>query len=289
MDSFTAKSALQWAVPQIKQAGSQSAQLDAEVLLAHTLQQDRAWLFTHPHTPLTPAQSDTFQQAVARRVQREPVAYIVQQRAFFGLDFWVTPAVLIPRPETELLIETALEMARQQPGAPLKLADVGTGSGCIAVTLARHLPLAHVWATDISAAALNVARRNAETHGVTGRISFATGNLLAALPGPFNLIVSNPPYVAQADVISPDTMPEVRHFEPHLALNGGPSGLELIERLLAQAVGRLQPDGSLLVEIGYNQGPAVRAMAQRHFPAATARIKQDLAGLDRLLVVRQPG
>lgn len=255
--------------------------------MAHTLQQDRTWLFTHSGTLLSPAQIAAFQQQVARRNQREPVAYIVQQRAFFGLDFWVTPDVLVPRPETELLVETALELAQQHPsGAPLALADVGTGSGCIAVALARHLPQARVWASDISPAALAVARKNAALHGVAQRITFTKGDLLTGLPNALDLIVSNPPYVAQAVVASPDTMPEVRLFEPRLALDGGPSGLEVIERLLAQAATRLQPAGSLLVEIGFDQGQAVHALAKQYFPAATVRIKPDLAGLDRLLVVR---
>ncbi|GAB4460776.1 MAG: peptide chain release factor N(5)-glutamine methyltransferase [Anaerolineae bacterium] len=289
MENFTVRAALQWAAPQIKQAGSESAQLDAEVLLCHTLRQERAWLFAHPHTPLSPAQSATFRQQVNRRLNREPVAYIVQQRAFFGLDFWVTPDVLIPRPETELLVETALQLAGAQPGAPLTIADVGTGSGCIAVSLARHLPRAVVWAVDISPGALAVAERNAKAHGVAGRITFAGGDLLAPLPGPFDVIASNPPYVAQADLTNPATMPEVRRFEPHLALDGGPSGLQVIERLLCQAAEKLRPTGSLLVEIGFNQGQAARALAQRHFPKAAAQIKQDLAGLDRLLVVRQQG
>jgi release factor glutamine methyltransferase len=287
LDSFTVKTALHWAVHQIKQAGSESAQLDAEVLLTHTLQQDRTWLFTHSNTTLSHTQIAAFKQQVARRNRREPVAYIVQQRAFFGLNFRVTPDVLIPRPETELLVETALEIAQgRPPDAPLSLADVGTGSGCIAVTLARQLPQARVWAGDISTAALAVARNNAETHGVADRITFTAGDLLAGLPESLDLIVSNPPYVEQADVTSPNTMPEVRLYEPHLALDGGPSGLEIIERLLAQAAQKLHPAGSLLVEIGYNQGQAVHALAQRYFPAATVRIMPDLAGLDRLLVVR---
>ena len=287
MDNHNIKSTVRSAALRFEQAGILTAQLDAEILLAYVLNKSRTWLYTYPHFQPPKKQLITFRQLVVRREQREPVAYIIGQKAFYGLDFLVTPDVLIPRPETELLVEQALEIIRQQDsGRSLNLVDVGTGSGCIAIALAHHLKTVQITAVDLSDAALRVAKENAINHEVQSGICFKKSDLLTNIPGPIDVIVSNPPYIAQAVVHSPETMPEVRQFEPHLALNGGPSGLETIERLLAQAAQKLNRPGNLLVEIGFDQGPAVLQLARSRFPEAAIQILPDLAGLDRLLVVR---
>ena len=274
------------AAQRLARAGCDSPILDAEILLAHALRQNRAWLYAHPTN--IPAQShlDKFCNLLARREQREPVAYLVGHKEFFALDFEVTPHVLIPRPDTELLVETAIAMNNEQIKGGGRIVDVGTGSGCIAVTLAKHLPAVRLIAVDRSVAALSVARRNAVRHEVMDRISFVSGDLLQALTGPFEMIVSNPPYVSRAELA--DTSPEVNQYEPHLALNGGKDGLNIVRRLLAQGQAQLKPGGSLLVEIGAAQGNAVTHLAQTHFPQATISLKKDLAGRDRLLVVTSP-
>jgi release factor glutamine methyltransferase len=254
------------------------------VLLAHALGRERSWLYAHPENLLSPHQLSLYQSLVSRRARREPVAYLTGHKEFFGLDFVVTPDVLIPRPETEHLVEWALQLAVAIP-SPLTMADVGTGSGAIAVTLAVRLAQAVVVATDTSSAALAVTQRNAGCHGVAGRIHCVQGDLLAPLIGRFHLIVANPPYLSHADLAA--APPEVANWEPRAALDGGPDGLAVIRHLLAMASDRLHPNGALLVEIGASQGPEVFSLARRHFPQAKVEIARDYAGLDRLLVVRQ--
>jgi len=272
------------AIERLAAAGCDTARLDAEVLLAHILGRDRSWLYAHPGRPLSSHQLNACQSLVSRRVDREPVAYLVGHKEFFDLDFFVTRDVLIPRPETEHLVEWALQWASSAKPGPLSVADVGTGSGAIAVTLAAHVPRAHIFATDTSRPALAVARDNAVRHGVASRVSCVMGDLLAPLAGPFHLIAANPPYLSHADLAS--TPPEVARWEPRPALDGGPDGLEAIRRLLAMAATRLCAGGLLLVEIGAGQGLDVLALAGRYFEQATFEIARDYAGLDRLLVVR---
>jgi release factor glutamine methyltransferase len=271
-------------------AGCDAPTLEAEVLLAHALGQDRVWLYTHPqHNP--PANLlDKFYHLLNRRERREPVAYLTGHKEFFALDFIVNPYVLIPRPETELLVETAIEAIKRvdaltNQATPYTIVDVGTGSGCISVTLAKHLSTAKFLAIDYSAAALNVARQNAVWHGVAASISFLQSDLLQSLSGPVDMIVSNPPYVSQNELAA--ASPEVSYYEPRLALEGGNDGLKLVHRLLAQAQSQLKPNGSLLVEIGSNQGGEVTRLAKKYFPNAAIQLKKDLAGLDRLLIVAQ--
>ena len=261
--------------------GCDTPRLDAEVLLAHVLRQDRAWLYAHPEYALSPDQLGDYQVLIARRAEREPVAYLIGHKEFFGLDFAVTPGVLIPRPETERLVEVALRIGGASP-APIALADVGTGSGAIAVTLAVHMPAAHVFAADVSAAALAVARHNAARHGVADRVHCLQADLLTPLKGAFQLIVANLPYLSRADLAA--APPEVAHWEPRPALDGGPDGLAAIRRLLTMVVDRLRPAGALLAEIGAGQGADVLALAHHHLPGAMVEIVQDYAGLDRLLV-----
>ena len=286
MSTVSVSAALRAATQRLAADGCNTPQLDAEVLLAFTLNQSRTWLLTYPEISLNKQQQEQFLLLVERRRQHEPVAYIVGQKAFFGLDFLVTPAVLIPRPDTELLVETALEIASGwEADASPNIADVGTGSGCIAVSLAKNLEKAELTAIDISSQALQVAKKNAAAHGVSDRIKFLQGDLLTPLPEPVNMIVSNPPYVSQPELQAEDMMPDVVQYEPDLALNGGENGLVLVEQLLTQATEKLKPGGSMLVEIGYRQGGAAKKLAQNCFPFATVAIQQDLAGLDRLLVI----
>lgn len=304
MRLLTISEALTTARHRLRAAGCDAPTLDAELLLAHTLHKDRAWLLTYPQTPLTGEQQLKFRAWLERRAKREPVAYLLGRKEFFGLEFAVTPQVLIPRPETELLVETALEIARQRfeqassgsnqtearlhyPGHfPFVIADAGTGSGCIAVVLAKYLSFASVFAIDSSGDALQLARQNAFRHEVADAITFLAGNLLDPLPLPVDLVVSNPPYVGQAELNG--LAPEVSQYEPRLALDGGPDGLEVIRKLLPQAREKLKAGGSLLVEIGATQGQAVAQLARRHFSSTDIQIKQDLAGRDRLLVVKKP-
>jgi release factor glutamine methyltransferase len=287
LQCHTIREVLEAAVQRLTWAGCNTPRLDAEVLLAHVLDKDRTWLYLWPEFELDRRRYNYFSELVTRRERREPVAYLTGLKSFFGLEFLVNSDTLIPRPETELLVETALQLASHN--TPLTIADIGTGSGCIAIALATHLAEARIFAIDISPQAIQMAWRNAERHQVLDRITFLIGNLLLPLAGPVDFIVSNPPYIRYAELRPPLTMAEVYQYEPHLALDGGLDGLLIIRRLLAQAREKLKPEGTLLVEIGATQGDAVRKLAATHFPEATITIKKDLAGLDRLLVVQQAG
>jgi release factor glutamine methyltransferase len=266
-------------------AGCDSPQLDAEVLLAHALDQDRAWLYAHPDYTLSLTQSRAYQSLLDRRARREPVAYLTGHKEFYALDFYVTPHVLIPRPETELLVDRAIQYI-ETLSTSATIADVGTGSGAIAVTLALHLPQAQIIATDTSPAALVVARRNAARHGVASRVFPIQADLLAPLSQRLDLIVANPPYLNRDELCT--ASPEVAYWEPRAALDGGPDGLAIIRRLLAMASHRLASGAALLVEIGASQGYGVLELACRHFPGASVEIVQDYANRDRLLFVQYP-
>ncbi len=261
--------------------------LDGPVLLAHVLGCDRALLLAHPEHSLTPEQQVAFRTLIARRAEGAPVAYLTGRRAFFDLELLVTPDVLIPRPETEHLVELALAWARER-GGRLRLIDVGTGSGAIALALARHLPGAQVWAADLSFAALQVARLNAARHGLSERVHFLQADLLTACGGPtppFDLIVANLPYIPALTLAD---LPVARH-EPLLALDGGPDGLTLIRRLMAQAPRVLATNGLLLLEIEATQGEQVTALAAQAFPGTLIQAHQDYAGLLRVLSVERKG
>jgi release factor glutamine methyltransferase len=276
------KEALAQAATQLRAQGVDTPRLDAELLLAHALDVNRAALFTWPERSLTPKELTRFRELVIRRAAREPLAYITGHREFFGLDFVADPRGLIPRPETELLIEQVLRLAQDRPSA-LCIADVGAGSGAIVVTLAVHLPRAVLYALDDSTEALALTSENARRHSVAERITCLVGDLLAPLPGPVDLITANLPYVTTEELRL--LAPEIRDYEPRAALDGGPDGLDLIRRLLATAAPCLQPGGAILLEIGANQGAAVRSLAQQHFPQAGVQVLQDYAGLDRLVLV----
>ena len=302
-------------IARLRDAKVPSHTLAAELLLMHALHRDRTWIYTHPEALLDPAVAEKYFALVARRAAGEPTQYIIGKQEFWGLEFEVTPAVLIPRPETEHVMEVALErlgprgikinLATGAPSSPLRIADVGTGSGCLAVALAWQLPHAEIFATDISAAALEVARRNATRHAVADRIHFLECDLLDgfatgesprvgarhAVPlrrnhqALLDLIVSNPPYVARNQ--AHDLAREIREHEPASALFGGPTGVEIYERLIKQAGGLLRAGGILVLELGYNSAAHVRALLDAQLDWGIIRITNDLAGIPRVIAAER--
>jgi len=275
----TLKEALAKAGEALIKNNIEDAPLESELLLCHTLRIDRVQLYLELDRKLTPEQEATFWQFVNRRLKDEPTAYITGRREFYGLDFYVDPAVLIPRPESELLVEQALKIARS---APINtIADIGTGCGAIAISLAKKLPEVKIYATDISAEALAVARINSKKHDVTARITLLQGNLLEALPEPVDLIIANLPYVRKRDIPKRGPL----SFEPLVALDGGAAGLDKIRQLCRQLSGKLRPNGGLLLEIGRGQGEAVTELLRRLFPSALIEVTPDLAGIKRAVRV----
>lgn len=274
--TFSVEQALRQANTRLR-AVTDTPHLEAEVLLGHALKASRTSLLTHPERPLTPNQITDYQASIRRRASGYPLPYLTGRVEFYGLEFEVTPDVLIPRSETEALVDLAL--ARR----PTTIVDVGAGSGCITVSLAVHPPQATVYALDISPAALAVTQRNVERHAVSARVYAMVGDVLSPRPGPVDLIVSNPPYIPTGACAS---LPiSVRNHEPRLALDGGVDGLEIVRRLLAQAPAVLNPGGGLLIEIGADQGEAASHLAHTFFPQATIRVHPDLSGRDRVLEV----
>lgn len=283
------RDALLQGVARLAAAGSDSPRLDAEVLLAHCLTMTREQLIVASALPITPVAARHFETLLARRLEREPVAYITGKQEFWSRDFAVTPDVLIPRPDTERLVEVALLCAAQFPAStPLRIADLCTGSGAVAVSLAGELPTAQIYATDISPAALTIACGNAETHQVAQRMQFFTGDLFDALmPRPevtFDLIVSNPPYVRRGEIVS--LAPEVSRWEPRVALDGGVDGLEFYRRIAAVAPDYLAERGALVVEIGADMARAVEAICADTGRYREIELFQDYAGRDRVIVAR---
>ena len=261
------------------------AAIDAEVLARHALGWDRSTYLTRREEPLAPEAATPYETLIVRRERREPVAYITGRREFWNLEFIVSPAVLIPRPESEFIIEASLARLGDKSRAWV-IADVGTGSGCLAITLAHELPAARVTATDISPVALGVARDNAVRLGVSDRVTFVQTSLLGDALGPFDLIVANPPYVplSHSTTLSPD----VRDYEPSQALYGhGDDGLEEARALLAQAPSRLTPNGVLLMEFGFTQADAVRDALRQVPGLEPIEILRDLQGHERTLVARR--
>lgn len=254
--------------------------LEAQVILEHVLRQPRAALLTHPERELTFAQLAELDQLLSRRLSGEPLPYLLGRWEFFGLEFLVTPAVLIPRPETELLVERALAWLETHP-RQRRAADVGIGSGAISAALLTRVPDLHVTAVDVSFQALRVAKINLTAHGVLPRCTLVQSDLLTACRGPFDLICANLPYIPSGTLADLD----VAGSEPALALDGGPDGLRLIERLLADAPRLLAPGGLMLLEIEATQGESVPALSRGYFPAAAVDLHLDLAGLPRLVSV----
>lgn len=311
------------AFQRLRSSQSETPRLDVEILLASVLNTDRVGLFAHPERPLSAAERSRFEELIERRRRHEPVAYLVGSRSFFGLDFLITPQVLVPRPETELLVEHAILaieslvtrsaqaysdawlVGNRPPGtnghgpgryppyaqffrppsvdSGVLMADIGTGSGAIAVSVAHNHPRVMVYATDISSDALAVAQTNAVRTQVADRMQFLHGSLLSPLPQPVDIITANLPYVPSS--VIPTLAPDVAQYEPRLALDGGPDGTLLIQQLLSQAPAYLRPGGALLLEIGSDQGFLVADMARQAFPSADVNVLQDFAGLDRLVRV----
>jgi release factor glutamine methyltransferase len=268
--------AVRQSIPKLR-AVTDAPRLEAEVLLSHILAIPRTTLLTHPEQPLSAEQFWHYFECIHQRASGYPLPYITGSAEFYGLTFGVTPEVLIPRPDTEILVELAIERA------PSTVVDVGTGSGCIAITLAVHLPDAQITAIEVSPAALVIAQDNAERHGVADRVQLMGGDVFSPRPGLVDIIVSNPPYVLSSEI---PTLPvSVRDHEPQVALDGGMDGLTIIRQLVNQAPAVLHPGGSLLVEIGANQGDAASRLARTVFPDADIQIHPDLAGRDRVLEV----
>lgn len=269
---------------QFRKAGIASAEaaLDARLLAQHALNWDSTRLMTHGDEPASPEFVETFAALVERRVTREPVAYILGSREFWNLEIEVTPAVLVPRPETEFLIEAALErFDRQQP---LRILDVCTGSGCVAVALGTEFAHSTLVASDISADALAVASRNLARYGLTNRSRIVLADLLSGISGPFDLVVANPPYVPSVD--EPTLQPEVRGFEPKRALFSGADGLDIVRRLLTEAPRVLDREGLLMFEFGIGQLDAIREAVAATSTLTLLDVKQDLQGIPRVAILR---
>ena len=279
-------------IARLESARVPSAPLAAELLLLHLLGRDRAWLYAHPEHVMTSQELAQYDDLLRRRAEGVPVQYLTGRQEFWGLEFEVNPGVLIPRPETEHLIEVALERLSARRNAPLQIADVGTGSGCIAIALAKEFPQAQITATDISPAALEVASRNALRHGVNNRIALVQTDLLQShlpageTPAPqFDLIASNPPYIGRAE--QPHLQREVVAHEPHQALFAGERGLDVYPRLIAQAAKLLRPGGVLTLELGYNLAEPVSALIAAHPHWTAVSITNDLAGIPRVLAAER--
>ena len=255
----------------------EESSLESELLLRHTLQIDRVQLYQDFDRVLSPEESEEFWRLIERRLNHEPTAYITGHREFYGLDFCVDPNVLIPRPESELLVEKALYLAQSRELRTI--ADVGTGCGAIAISLALSLPQVKVYATDISTAALKVTLVNCQKHGVADRIYLLCGDLFDPLPEPVDLVIANLPYVSERGLPQVNTY----NFEPTVALNGGPDGLEQIRRLCNHVGERLHPDGRLLLEIGQGQSKAVTSLLHHHLPKANIEVIPDLSGIERVV------
>ena len=317
------RTALKEGMSRLRAANTPSHTLATELLLMHALGRDRAWMYAHVEEPLDAARSEKFFALIARRAAGEPTQYLIGKQEFWGLEFAVTPAVLIPRPETEHVMEVALARLGERglqihmdTGAPrerLRVADIGTGSGCLAVALAWELPHADVYATDISALALEVALRNANRHGLADRVHFAQCDLLDALQNVksqvvaaphaapaasaaampaftsreplFDVIVSNPPYISLEE--EPQLQREVREHEPHQALFGGRTGVEIYARLIEQARELLRDRGILVLELGHDSAEYVRGIFDEQSGWTKVSITMDLAGIPRVLAAER--
>jgi release factor glutamine methyltransferase len=285
MTNKTVGATLDGLIPRLEKT-SDSPGLDAQVVLARVLEKPRSWVVAHPEAPLTRSRSAALEALVARLEKGKPLPYVLGRWDFFGLEFEVTPDVLIPRPETEMLVERALAWLRKRGmgNGESRVLDVGTGSGCIAISLAVNAPQLRVTATDVSIAALKVARRNAEKLHVSDRITFLEADLIPdpLLPDPFSLILANLPYIPTQTLRA---LP-IYDREPTVALDGGMDGLVLIRKLLSQAPDLLAPGGLLLMEIEASEGPAALSLAYDAFSEAEIHLHKDLAGRDRLLEVQ---
>ncbi len=273
--SMTLKQVLSYARGILAANNIEDAPLESELLLRHVLKISQVQLYLDLGHELSLKQEKTFWHLIERRLNREPTAYIVGHREFYGLDFYVDPSVLIPRPESELLVEKALNLAQVRPVS--NIAEIGTGCGAIAISLALNLSQVKIYATDISASALNIALINCQKHGVVNRIYLLQGDMLDPLPEPVDLIITNLPYVKSLELLRP------ANFEPQIALGGGLDGLERIRQLCRQVSGKLCIEGCLLMEIGQGQRRAVTTFLYNLFPSAKIEVAPDLSGIDRVI------
>jgi release factor glutamine methyltransferase len=282
------KTGLTEAISRLTAENVPSPRMNAELLLMFTLGRDRAYLYAHPERELSGDECQRYRAALDQRVRGVPAQYITGHQEFWGLDLIVSPAVLIPRPETEHVVETVLELAKAggqecPPHTGLRIDDVGTGSGCIALALAKEIPNAEIHATDISESALEIARTNAARHGFESRIQFHQTDLLAGMSPGFDFVVSNPPYVGNSE--EDDVQLEVRKFEPRSAVFAGETGLEVISRLIPEARNILRPGGWVVFEISGTIAKGVEAMLTSW---DEVRIVRDLQGIARVAVARKP-
>lgn len=293
LQDWNIRKLLEWSTQYFQQKDIESARLDSELLLAHVLGLKRVQLYMQFDRPLNEAELQNFKTLLKRRSEREPLAYILGKKEFYSLEFDISPAVLIPRPETELLVENALKYFSTSPSpqpspsrgeGERKILDIGTGSGCIAVSLAKHLPEAQITAIDISPEALKIAKQNAEKHGVENQISFHQADFLLPsslfpLPSSFDLIVSNPPYIQSEEI--PKLAPELQ-FEPRSALEGGIDGLDFYKVLLPWSLEHLNPEGRAFFEIGFDQAESLEKLAT-NTGFQKINILKDYAGHPRVI------
>lgn len=270
---------LKWTEQYFKQKNIESPRLDAEVLLSHILGRERIYLYVHFDEPLEPTELARYREAIKQRVQRVPVAYIIGEKEFMGLTFKVTADTLVPRPDSEILVQAAVERLRARGEAP-RFADIGTGSGAICLSVLHFLPKAQADTVDISPAARAIAEENAAALEVADRVTFHTGDLLAPLAGSYDAILSNPPYIPDDDIAT--LAPEVRLKEPHTALAGGKDGLDFYRRLTADAPALLKDGGFLALEVGIHQAAPVAALAVPSF--SRTEILKDYAGIERVVI-----
>jgi release factor glutamine methyltransferase len=274
---LTVKQTLSRAREILTSSNIEDSNLEAEILLRHALQIDRVRLYQEFDREISPEENKEFWSLIERRLNSEPTAYITGHRQFYGLDFYVDSSVLIPRPESELLVEKALYLIQNHEF--LTIADIGTGCGAIAISLALSLPKVKIYATDLSTVALEVALINCQKHGVADRICLLHGDLLDTLPEPVDLIIANLPYVSESELPRVNTY----NFEPSLALNGGTDGLEQIRRLCTQLDEKLRPKGCLLLEIGQGQSKVVTSLLHHQFPTSEIEVMPDLSGIERVV------
>jgi release factor glutamine methyltransferase len=282
-NTWTITKLLDWTTEYFKKYAIEWPHLEAEILLAHVLKFKRIELYTNHEKLVTPAELGKFKAMIQRRSQHEPIAYITNNQPFMSLDFYVDRNVLIPRPETELLVEQVVSCSSERNrGASCQLlVDLGTGSGCIAISLAKFLPTVKVIGTDSSPEALAIAQKNAETHNVTERCEFRQGDLFEPIQEKIDLIVSNPPYIPSKEIDG--LMTDVKDWEPRTALDGGPDGLDYIRKIIAEAPNHLSPNGTLFMEIGFDQGERVKKLAEEAGKYVEVKIIKDLNGKDRIL------
>jgi release factor glutamine methyltransferase len=278
--------ALQSAARTLLRKGIDDASAEAEILLGHVLGMSKTRLYTEPEKILTSTEIGQLWSLIQRRLNNEPAAYILGHCEFYGIDLCVDCHTFIPRPETELLVEQAVGLARRisRPGKGITIADVGTGCGAIAISLALALPQAKIYATDISARALQVAETNCQRHAVSNHVELLQGNLLEPLSQPVDMIVGNLPYIKDCEF--KDLSPEIIDFEPVSALAGGLDGLDEIQRMLEQMPGKLSREGSFLLEIGQGQGRVVTSLIEGYFPKASIELISDLGGIERVVKAR---